>query len=123
LRRIMGRLVIVAAVAGGSAFAVMNPGVVKAFYEDLYPRDPARRQALELCFTQDHKFNRLEASEREACYRRMLPTLGDIPPPGGVPQQPNTNLVDLERAAYAGSMPRNDIRRLEQVQNTLHQPR
>jgi len=115
--------VIAAALVGGGAFLAMNPGVVRGFYEDLYPNDPAKRQALELCFMQDHKFNRLEASEREACYRRMLQSIGDIPPPGAAPQQANTNLVDLERAAAGGSMPRNDIRRLEQNQNALHRPR
>jgi hypothetical protein len=107
-------------VAGAGAFAVMNPGVVKAFYEDIYPSDPAKRQALELCFMQDHKFNRIEADEREACYRRMLQPLGAISSAGAPPEPVNANPVDLQRAASQGNMPRNDIRRIEQNE---HPPR
>ena len=119
--RMIRRLVMMLVVAGAAAFAVMNPGVVKAFYEDLYPSDPAKRQALELCFMQDHKFNRLEPGEREACYHRMLQPLGELSP---APANPSTaNLVDLQRDAGRGSVPRNDIRRLEQNQNAVHSPR
>jgi hypothetical protein len=122
LRRTVRRLVMALVVVGVGAFAVMNPSAVKAFYEDLYPNDPAKRQALELCFMQDHKFNRLEPDEREACYHRMLQPLGDISAVNAPPDQPNANLVDLQRASGAGSMPRNDIRRLEQNQNPPHSP-
>ena len=121
LGRVVRRLVMTLVVVGGGAFAVMNPGVVKAFYEDLYPGDPAKRQALELCFMQDHKFNRLDPSERDACYHRMLQPLGELSPPPL--EQPNANLVDLQRAAGLGSLPRNDVRRLEQNQNAAHSSR
>ncbi|HWD57346.1 MAG TPA: hypothetical protein VG308_03645 [Stellaceae bacterium] len=111
LGRVVRRSVLLLAVAGAGGFVAMNPGVVKAFYEDLYPPDPARRQALDLCFMEDHKFNRLDAAARDDCYRRMLLPLGEVAP---TPRdQPNVNLVDLERAASQGTQPRNDIRRLE----------
>lgn len=42
---------------GARAVAAMNPGVAQAFHRGIYPEDPAKRQALELCFMQDHKFN------------------------------------------------------------------
>jgi hypothetical protein len=109
-------------VIGAAAFAITNPGLVKGFYEDLYPSDPAKRQALELCFMQDHKFNRLFADERDACYHRMLSSLGEIPTADAVTEQPTANLVDLQRSAGAGSVPRNDIRRLEQSENAAHSP-
>jgi hypothetical protein len=54
-------------VIGAGGFAAMNPGAVKAFYENIYPSDPAKHEALELCFMQDHKFNRLDAGERDNC--------------------------------------------------------
>ena len=120
LGRIVRRSVMVLVVVGAGGFAAMNPGVVKAFYEDLYPSDPAKRQALDLCFMQDHKFNRLDAGERDGCYRRMLMPLGEVSPSPTEP--PNVNLVDLQRAAAQGTLPRNDIRRLEQNQSALHSP-
>jgi hypothetical protein len=114
IRRWAATAVIVA--AGG--FAALNPGVVRAFYQDIYPSDPAKRQALELCFLRDHMFNRLEASARERCYHQMLQPLGEISASETPP--PTANLVDLQRAAGEGRMPRNDARRLEQNE---HPPR
>ena len=109
-----------AVVIAAGGFAAMNPGVVKAFYEDLYPSDPLKRQALDLCFMQDHQFNRLDATERENCYHHMLQPLGELSSSVAPADQPHTNLLDLQRAAGEGSMPRNDIRRLEQQQDALH---
>jgi hypothetical protein len=120
--RTMRRGVMLLAVVGVGGFAAMNPSVVKGFYEDLYPSDPAKRQALELCFMQDHKFNRLDADQREACYHHLLSSLGDIPAAGAAALRPTANLVDLQRSAGAGSVPRNDIRRLEQNQNPPRSP-
>jgi len=120
--RTVRRWVMTLAVIGAGGFAITNPGLVKGLYEDLYPSDPAKRHALELCFMQDHKFNRLFADEREACYHRMLSSLGEIPAAGAATEQPTANLVDLERSAGAGNVPRNDIRRLEQNENAAHSP-
>jgi len=117
LRRSIMAVVVVA--AGG--FAAMNPGAVKAFYEDIYPSDPGRRQALDMCFMEDHKFNRLDAAERDSCYQRALPSVGATPVPSAMAGPPNANLIDLQRAAGEGSMPRNDIRR-QQVENASHSP-
>jgi hypothetical protein len=120
LRRIIKRAVTALLVVGVGAFAVMNPGIVKAFYEDIYPSDPARRQALDMCFRDNHKFNRLDAGERAGCYKRMLLPLGEV---STVPaEKPDVNLVDLERAAAQGTLPRNDARRLEQTQGASHSP-
>src|SRR5215469_17880581 len=100
LGRSVRRMVVALVVIGAGVFAAMNPGVVKAFYEDIYPSDPAKRQALELCFMQDHKFNRLDSGEREACYKRMLMLVGAV----SSSDQGNTiNPIDLERAAAQGS--------------------
>jgi len=116
--RTIRRLLVAGVVVAAGGFAAMNPGVVKAFYRDIYPDDPARRQALELCFMQDHKFNRLDTGEREACYKRMLMLVGAV----SSSDQGNTiNPIDLERAAAQGSVPRNDIIRLQQNQNAQNQ--
>jgi hypothetical protein len=107
-------------VVGAGGFAAINPGAVKAFYEDIYPSDPALRQALDICFMEDHKFNRLDASARDACYRHTLSTVGGASAPTATGHQASVNLIDLQRAASEGSMPRNDARRLEQTQEVLH---
>jgi hypothetical protein len=80
----------------------------------------AKRQALALCFAQDHQFNRLNAGERDACYRHMLFRLGDPTPSGSLVAQPPVNFVDLQRAAGEGSLPHNDVRRLEQTDSANH---
>jgi hypothetical protein len=118
--RTIRRWAVVTAIVVGGGFAVLNPGVVRAFYQDIYPSDPAKRQALELCFLQDHQFNRLEPSARENCYHRMLQPLGEIST--SETRSPTANLVDLQHAAGGGQMPRNDIRRLEQDQHPPRSP-
>jgi hypothetical protein len=102
--------------AGGIAF--MNPGVVQAFYEDIYPSDPLKQQALHTCFLQDQKFNRLDSSERANCYRRTLLSLGEVPRSAPA-DQPQPNFVDLRRSAGMGSLPHDDIRRQQDEQNAL----
>jgi hypothetical protein len=121
--RAVRRWVMMLAVVGTGGFVVTNLGMVKTFYEALYPGDPAKRHALELCFMQDHKFNRLDPGEREACYHRMLSSLGEIPAAGTAAEQPTANLVDLQRSAGAGGAPRNDIRRLEQNETAARSSR
>src|SRR5215469_4718969 len=108
LGRSVRRMVVALVVIGAGVFAAMNPGVVKAFYEDIYPSDPAKRQALELCFMQDHKFNRLDSGERDRCYRQMLHPVSEhaafavAPAPA---EQPRVNQIDLGRAAAQGILP------------------
>jgi hypothetical protein len=125
MSRVLKRLLIVAAVVSAGGVAAVHPEVIKNFYEDVYPSDAAKRQALDLCFMQDHKFNRLESAEREACYRHAL----FVPPaeaaataageaPAAVKYEPNA--IDLRRAAGEGALPRNDARRREQTENALH---
>ena len=114
----MKRMVLTLVVIGAGGYAAMNPGVVNAFYRGIYPDDPAKQQALELCFMQDHAFNRLDAGARDACYSRMLQPLGEMSTSG----QPTVNMVDLQRAAAQGSMPRNDIIRLQENRDAPHSP-
>jgi hypothetical protein len=115
LRRLFGTLTIAAI----TAFVAMNPGKVRAFYEELYPSDPARREALELCFARNHQFNRLDPDQRAICYRDTLIRLGEPILAQSADQTPAANPVDLWRAAAMGALPRNDIRRQEDERNAV----
>jgi hypothetical protein len=109
-----------AIVIGGVGVVAAYPNVVRGYYLDIYPADPAKQQALELCFLQDHRFNRLDADARESCYRHALLPAESA---ASMPEVPQANAVDLQRAAALGSLPRNDIRRSEQTQAALnHSP-
>jgi hypothetical protein len=112
------RLLLAAIIVMGGGVAAVYPGAIRNLYLDVYPSDPAKRQALEMCFLQDHQFNRLDADEREVCYRHEL--MSDATADGPLSVQPQANAVDLHRSAATGSMPRNDIRRHEEMQNALH---
>jgi hypothetical protein len=120
--RTVRRAALAVAVVAAAGFAAIRPDIVKGYYNDLYPVDPAKRQALDLCFMQDHKFNRLDPDERDACYRHILYSVGDTAAGGSV--KPDANPIDLQRAAgqTSNSMPKNDIRRLQQTENTIHTP-
>ena len=102
----------VAAIAAGVEAA--HPGAWQGLFEQLYPKDPERRQALDLCFRTDHRFNRLDAAEREGCYRRMLKP---VMPPS--PAVASANFVDLWRAAGRGRTPTHDIRFEQQNEQYL----
>jgi hypothetical protein len=103
-------------VIGG--IAAVHPKAISSLYLDVYPADPAKRQALELCFLQNRDFNRLDAGQRENCYRQVLAPAETKSGSALVAANP----IDLSRAAAAGHMPRNDVRRTEQTQNALHLP-
>jgi hypothetical protein len=110
---------VVASIAGISlGLAAANPDIVQDFYEQLYPSDPAKRHALELCFLADHQFNRLDRSQREACYRGRSALVTDVAPDvdGAKPPTSNAaaNVIDLWRSSGQGNLPQNDIRFQEQ---------
>lgn len=109
--------ILVAAMVVGGVAALLGPRAVYSFVTEVYPSDPAKRQALEMCFLQDSRFNRLDASERANCYSRA--TLVGITIDSGVHE---ANPVDLHQAAAAGSMPRNDVRRVDEMRAALHLP-
>jgi hypothetical protein len=117
---LMRKTMLTAVIVVGAGLVAAYPNVVRGYYLDLYPSDPAKKQALELCFLQDHKFNRLDADQRENCYRHALLPIQVIAGMSMV-EIPQANAVDLQRAAAQGHLPRNDIRRAEQTQSTLNQ--
>ena len=103
-------------------FAVVRPDTIIGFYDAVYPQNAAERQALDLCFQQDHEFNRLDGAERAHCYRSMLPWRQAEADPAGVEGRAvrSANFVDLWRAAGRGHMPTNDVRAQEQAARVLH---
>ena len=118
--RVRRSVAVIAAVAVGGLTA-LNPRFVRGLFDGVYPIDPARRKALTLCFEQDQRFNRLDAGQRDDCYRRMLFSLGDVAGDASATPAP-VNIIDLQRAAGQGGMIHNDIRQQEATQGALHSP-
>jgi hypothetical protein len=77
-------------------------------YTAAYPSDPAKQAAMQQCIEHDKNFNRLDADDRQACYRQYIaPTAIAAAPvaagPSPAPYYP-----------YSPShLPGNDIRRQE----------
>lgn len=119
--RLVRRVLVVVIFTTAGGLAAMHFRDISNFYRAIYPSDPAKREALDLCFTQDHQFNRLDANARASCYSRALTpaamVAGYAPAAG-----PVANPIDLQRAAAAGHMPRNDVRRTEETEDVLHLP-
>jgi hypothetical protein len=102
---------IVAVAAGGTG---LQPNSVIEFYNQVYPSDPAKRQALDLCILEDPNFNRLSAVARTSCYRHArgeLTLAESLVWTGIAPNQ-----LDLRQAADRGSVPRSDVRISQQTQ-------
>ena len=71
------KLLLVAGIIGLSiGVAAAKPNAVADLYEQLYPSDHAKRQALELCFLANRQFNRLDPDEREARQKSTKLALG-----------------------------------------------
>lgn len=114
LGRTVRRAAILVALLTAGGVAALHPESVRAFYLGIYPDDPARAQALDLCFAENHAFNRLDSEQRDSCYRRIL---GSVSAASSASLAiPAVNAVDLRRAAADGGAPLNDVRREEQSQ-------
>jgi len=94
-----------------------RPAAVWAIYQEIYPSDPAQRRALDECFLEDSRFDRLDPAAREACYRHnsaaLEPAAGASDSAPGR-RAPSENFVDRWRAAGQGHMSQNDIRAAQQ---------
>jgi hypothetical protein len=65
-------LLIIAGVFG----AVEHDGVI-AKWRVMYPTDPKEDAALQLCFGENHQFNRMSDQARKDCYEKWIPRLSD----------------------------------------------
>jgi hypothetical protein len=116
------RLVLLAGIAGIMVVfaAGGRPAAVWETLQQIYPSDPAQRQALDQCFLEDHRFDRLDRTAREACYRRNAATGATAAPDPTIRIPANSNFVDLWRAAGQGRLPRHDLRFEEQMARYYH---
>jgi hypothetical protein len=87
------------------------------FYQDIYPSDPAKREALNLCMLRDVGFNRLDRAARDQCYQHAFaaPTLAAAS--DRMDRAPNQ--VDFRQAAGWGAAPRNDLRVIQQTSGQM----
>lgn len=106
--------VMVASAAGG------NPAAVWDTLQHIYPSDPMQRQALDQCFLEDHRFDRLDRGARDACYRRSAAAHAASGPDPSAQIRANGNFVDLWRSAGQGRLPRHDVRFEEQMARYYH---
>ena len=124
------RLLLIAGLIGAAmGYAVVRPDTISEIvgnrgglfdiYARLYPGDPVKREALDVCFRQDHNFNRLFAAERRACYNQMLPAAATRTSSGNPIGLQTANFVDLWQAAGRGHMPKNDIRAQQQASQVV----
>ena len=116
------RIVFLAGIAGMMAVSAAGtkPAAVWETLQQLYPSDPMQRQALDQCFMEDHRFDRLDRAAREACYRRNAAARSASAPHPATRISANGNFVDLWRAAGQGQMPRHDVRFEEQMARYYH---
>lgn len=113
------RVILVAGLIGLSAAAAVaagaRPAALWETYQQLYPSDPAQRQALDRCFLEDRRFDRFDPAARAQCYNgASLRGAAAVASNQASSLAMPPNFVDLWRAASQGRMPQNDVRTTEQ---------
>jgi hypothetical protein len=68
-------LILFLVIAG--VFFVRERNEVIAKWSAMYPSDPREKAALQLCYVEDHQFNRMSDQARKGCYEKWLPRLSD----------------------------------------------
>ena len=73
----------IVAIAVGAAIGIVASQLdpVRDFVADIFPKDAAKRQALNLCILAEPNFNRLDAAARDRCYQHALVASGIAHPP------------------------------------------
>ena len=61
-------------IIAGVFFVVERNGII-AEWRAMYPTEPRERAALQLCYTENHQFNRMSDLARKGCYEKWLPRL------------------------------------------------
>lgn len=56
-------------------FIAFNYHAVATEWREMYPSDPSRRTAFQLCYLENRQFMRSDAEQRDACYDKWLPVL------------------------------------------------
>ena len=70
----MARL-LVATLLASLVLGVVDFGAIPAWCRAMYPSDPEQKTALQLCYIENHQFNRMSAAARHDCYAKWLPIL------------------------------------------------
>jgi hypothetical protein len=115
-------IVILAGLGVASAYTAAHPSRVFGIYEGMYPSDPYKREALQICYEHDHEFNRADADSRDACYRRVLAGPNPMPNPQVLapPRDNEPNFIDLYHASGQGHLSQGDVRATQQSDRYLH---
>jgi hypothetical protein len=58
-------------------FLVLEHNQVIAEWRAMYPSDPREKAALQLCYDDNHQFNRMSDKASKGCYQKWLPRLPD----------------------------------------------
>ena len=74
----MTRRIILLLLAVAIACAPINYEAITEQWSAMYPSDPPRRDALALCFSENHEFNRSKAEACKACYDKWLQVLRGV---------------------------------------------
>jgi hypothetical protein len=117
-------IVLMVGLGAAAGYAAINPGRVLTLYRQIYPSNPYKQQALDLCSMRDPGFNRADSVARDACYQRFLGGReGDGGPLAGNDEaaidEAQPNFIDFWRAGRQGNLSKHDIRALQQNQRYL----
>jgi hypothetical protein len=104
------RLVMVPLVFSVACLAYVHRDKIIDQYTAAYPSDPAKEAAMQQCIEHNKNFNRLDADDRQACYRKYLPATATSVAPAPITAGPSP----VPYYPYSPShLPGNDIRRQE----------
>ena len=113
----MKKLLVAVVIGIVAGCAIMQSKTVSGLYAEVYPSDAAKREALDLCIFANPQFNRFDLAARTACYKQQRG--GAMASGTQVPTGSTTNQVDLRQAASQGSVPRNDVRLVQQSDGSM----
>jgi hypothetical protein len=66
---------LIAVLFASVAIGVVNIDAIGGWWRAMYPRDAEQQTALQLCYIENHQFNRMSAEARHDCYGKWLPIL------------------------------------------------
>lgn len=104
------RLIMVPLVFSVACLAYTHRDKIIDQYTAAYPADPAKEAAMQQCIEHNKNFNRLDADDRQGCYRKYLPPTANPAGAGAIAASPS----GAPYYPYSPShLPGNDIRRQE----------
>jgi hypothetical protein len=83
LRRVLS-LILAAAVL---TFVFVERKPLIELWTAMYPSDPIHKMALQICYDDDHQFNRMSTKQRHDCYAKWEPILYYMASQGKLPKR------------------------------------